>query len=197
MANELQAVRTEVKVKLDIPSASTDFDSMLLLCIEQAIYRLTPWVQYQIPEDVTVSLPANDSTFELPVTNSRLDALFYQPASTDHFKKISSWRQYREVVYLYDTYPSAVTLKILASRPFANSDADAALLEADYPFAMLPLYYFTMSEFAASIVGNKRKFNIYQQMNGVRTLSEMQELVDFYDARAVRLLEDAVSAEGR
>lgn len=195
MANEIQAARTKVKTKLDI--TNTDFDSMLLDCLEQAIPRLAPFIQYQIPEDTSVILSTGDTDFSMPVTGSYLKRLYSRVSTSDVWREIDVWRKHGNTVYLTQNVGTTTYLKVLAHRPYKYTDADFAQLATDYPAAMLPLYLFAMSEFATYIVGNKRKFNIYQQMNGVRTLSEMQELVEFYDNRALRILEDEISAEGQ
>ena len=54
MANEIQTARSKVKGKLDIASGNTDFDAILLECLEQAIPRLAPFVQYSIAADESV-----------------------------------------------------------------------------------------------------------------------------------------------
>lgn len=197
MANEITTARSKIKTKLDIATANTDFDSMLLECIEQAVPRLAPYVQYQLAEDTSVSLAADDDSFDLPVSTSSLERLYSRVSDNEVWREIDLWRQHRNKIYLSERPSSAASLKIIAHRPFAYTDADLALLAVDYPAAMLPLYLFAMAEFATYIVGNKRKFNIYQQMNGVRTLDEMKDLANFYENRAVRILEDELSAEGQ
>lgn len=197
MANEITTARTKIKSKLDIAVGNTDFDAMLLECIEQAVPRLAPYVQYQLAEDTSVTLATYDDSLTLPVANSTLQRLFMRTSSNDVWQLVDLWRQHRSTVYLQDIIGTTTYVKILAHRPFAYSDADLALLEADYPSAMLPLYLFAMAEFATMLVGNKRKFNIYQQMNGARTLDEMKDLVEFYENRAMAILENEISAEGQ
>jgi hypothetical protein len=197
MANERTTIRSSVKVKLDIPAATTTFDAMLLECITQAIPRLSPWIQYQIAEDTSVSLASGADSFTLPVATSSLQRMYIRQASTYPWQEIDIWRQHRNTIYLSEPIGTAYSVKVIASRPYADSDADMALLMVDCPAALLPLYNFVMAEFATMLVGNKRKFNLYQQMNGVRTLSEMQELVQFYERRAVEILENEISAEGQ
>ena len=197
MANERQTARGKVKSKLDIASAVTTFDSLLDDCLEQAIPRLAPWIQYQLAADESVSLAANTDNFTLPVSGSALQRLFARTSSSEYWAKLDLWRQNRDTIYLTDLSSSARSLKILATRPYKYTDADFAQLATDYPSAMLPLYLFTMSEFATYLAGNKRKFNIYQQSNGARTLDEMKDLATFYEDRAVRILEDEISSEGQ
>lgn len=197
MANEIQAARDKVKGKLDIDSSNTDFDTIITDALEEAVRRLAPWVQYKIAEDTSVTLAAGDDSFTMPVSGSTLLRLYMRSTTVDEWQEYDLWRTHRDTVYLLNRIETAKTVKILASRPYGYTDADFALLETDYPQAMLPLYLFAMSEFATNLVGNKRKFNIYQQANGSRSLSEMQELSDWYDQRAIRILEDEVSAEGQ
>lgn len=195
MAGELNAARTKIKTKLDI--TDTTFDTMLLECIEQAFPRLAPYLQYQIAENTSVTMATGDDSFTLPVSGSSLERLYSRTNSNDSWREVDLWRQHRDKIYINEAIGTTTSLKIIAHRPFVYTDADCASLAADYPAAMLPLYLFAMSEFATMLVGNKRKFNIYQQSNGSRTLAEMRELVDFYDSRAVAILENEISAEGQ
>jgi hypothetical protein len=195
MANEITGARTKVKTKLDI--TVTTFDSMLLECLEQAIPRLAPFIQLPLAEDVTTVLTADTDKFTLPVAGSHVKRLYKQISTTDPWVEIDIWRQHGDVIYLNDAITTTTTVKILAHRPYKYTDADFALLATNSPASMLPLYLFAMAEFATYIVGNKRKFNIYQQMNGVRTLAEMQELAQWYENKAIRILEDEISAEGQ
>lgn len=195
MANEITTARTRIKTKLNI--VDTTFDAELLECIEQAVPRLSPFVQYQLPSDTSVSLSTDTDTFSLPVSGSSLQKLYARTSSTDVWREIDFWRQHRDEVTIHENIGTTTYLKIYAHRPYLYADSELALLASDYPAAMLPLYLYAMAEFATMIVGNKRKFNIYQQMNGVRTLNEMQELVNFYENRAATILENEISAEGQ
>ena len=195
MAGEIASAQTKVKNKLDINDAT--FDADILENLEQVVPRLAPYLQYQLPEDTSVTLASGDDSFNLPVTGSSLDRLYFRTSSTEVWREVDLWRQHRSKVYLNENVNTVTYVKVIASRPFVYSDADLALLAADYPAAMLPLYLYACAEFATMIVGNKRKFNIYQQMNGARSLSEMQDLVTFYENRAVAILENELSAEGR
>lgn len=195
MANEITTARGKIKTKLDI--TDTTFDTMLLDCIEQAIPRLAPWLQYQIAEDTSVTMAIDDDSFTVPVAASSVDRIYVRTSTNEVWRELDLWRQHRNKIYINEGVRVATYVKVIAHRPFTNTDADVALLAADYPSAMLPLYLFSMAEFATMIVGNKRKFNIYQQMNGTRTLDEMQQLVEFYENRAVSILENEISAEGQ
>lgn len=195
MALELQTIRTKVKTKLDIQDIT--YDTMLLECIEQAIPRLAPYLKYRMAEDTTVTLAVDADSFTLPVSTSVLDRLYGRVSTTDVWREIDLWRQNRSTIYINEPINQLTYLKIIASRPFVYTDTDMALLMVDYPSAMLPLYLFAMAEFATMLVGNKRKFNIYQQTNGVRTVDEMMQLVTTYENRAMNILENEISAEGQ
>lgn len=194
MAGEITAARGKIKTKLDI--TDTTFDTILSDCIEQAIPRLAAWFQYYIAADTSVTMAVDADSFTLPVSTSTLLRLYGRTSSTDVWREIDLWRQHRGTVYINEPISYATSLKILASRPFTYLDADLALLAVDYPEAMLVLYYFAMSEFATYLVGDKRKFNLYIQSSGVRTVDEMKDLATFYENRAVRMAEDAISSEG-
>ncbi len=196
MAAEIITARSKIKNKLDIASADVTYDAILLECIEQAIPRLSPWIQYQVAEDVSQSLAVDADKFTL-TAGQDLQRLYGRTASTDVWRELDLWRQHRNTVYITEPVDSTTSLKILSQRPFTYSDADLELLATDYPSAMLPLYNFAMSEFYTYLTGNKRKFNDYIQSRGVSTLDEMKDLVTFYEERAIKILENEVSAEGQ
>lgn len=195
MADEIQTARSKVKTKLDIND--TTFDAMLFECIEQAIPRLAPFVQLPLAADDTISLNTGDTEFDLPTSGSYLKRLYKRTASTYPWEELDMWRQHANTIYLVEGVGTTTQIRVIAHRNYGYTDADFALLAANVPAAMLPLYLFAMAEFYQMVVGNKRKFNIYQQMNGVRTVAEMQELVEIMENRAIRILEDEISAEGR
>lgn len=197
MANEIQTARDKVKTKLDIATADTTFDDLLTDAVEEAIPRVYPYVQDKLAEDTSVTLAVSADSFELPVSGSQLDKLYWRDSTTDPWQEVEGWTQWNNTVYLEESVTTAKYVKVLAKGNYAVTDAGLALLESDFPAVMLPIYYFAMAQFAIKLIGNKRKFNIYQQMNGTRTLSEMQELHDFYDLNAKQILEDEISAEGR
>lgn len=194
MANEITTARTKIKTKLDI--GDTTFDTMLLECIEQAVPRLAPYVQYQIAEDTSVTLSADDDSFNLPVSTSSLQRLYVRTSTNEVWRELDLWRQHRNKIYINEPISTTTYVKVIAHRPFTYTDADLALLAVDYPAAMLPLYLFAMSEFAVFLVGDKRKFNLYIQSNGVRTVDEMKDLATYYENRAIQILENEISSEG-
>lgn len=197
MANEIETARNVVKSKLDIASADTTFDALLTEAVEEAIPRVYPYVQNLLAEDTTVNLAVGDDKFTVPSFNSTVENIYWRSTSTSAWEELDAWRQWDQIVYLEEAVTTAMQIKVLAKANYPVTDAGLALLQSQYPAVMLPIYYFAMAQFAIRLVGNKRKFNIYQQMNGNRTLSEMQELHDFYDLNAKQILEDEISAEGR
>lgn len=197
MANEIQTARNIVKSKLDIATSDTTFDDILTEAVEEAIPRVYPYVQNHLAEDTTVTLVIGDDKFTVPSYGSTVENVYWRDSSSDSWEELESWRQWDQVIYLEEVVTSPKEVKVLAKANYPVTDSGLAVLQSQYPAVMLPIYYFAMAQFAIRLVGNKRKFNIYQQMNGNRTLSEMQELHDFYDNNAKQILEDEISAEGR
>jgi hypothetical protein len=197
MANEIQTARNVVKSKLDIATGDTTFDTILTEAVQEAIPRVYPYVQNQLAEDTSVTLATGDDKFTIPTAGSVVENIYWRATTADAWEEVESWRQWNDIVYLEEVVTQPMTVKVLAKSNFAVTDAGLLALQTKYPAVMLPIYYFAMAQFAIRLIGNKRKFNIYQQMNGNRTLSEMQELHDFYDNNAKQILEDEISAEGR
>ena len=197
MANEIQTARNTVKQKLDIASADTTFDDLLTDAVEEAIPRVYPYIQNKLAEDTSVTLSSGDDSFTLANSGSVAENIYWRSSATAAWEEVEAWRQWNDVIYLEEAVTQTMYVKVLAKDNYAVTDVGLAELQADYPAAMLPIYYFAMAQFVIRLIGNKRKFNIYQQMNGTRTLSEMQELHDFYDVNARQILEDEISAEGQ
>lgn len=192
MAFTKDNARDKVKEKLDIVS-DTSFDTIIASCVEQATGRLAPFFLYDMPEDVSVTLDIGDDTFDLPDTTSTLEQMYIRSDSNDVWRYLDLWRQHNKTIYIGEPINTSTSVKLLAKRPFAYSDADFTLLPEG---AKLPLYLFTMSEFATYLSGNKRKFNIYVTSTGNRTFEEMQDWADFLENRAVRAAEQVVNGSG-
>lgn len=186
--------RARVKEKLDIASTITLFDSIIDNCLTDAMPRLAPFFVYDVPADTSLTLASNDDSFTVPGTNATVQKIYVRTSPNNVWANLDFWGQHGNKVYLYERICTTTYVKLLARRAFTFTDADLALMS---PAAEAPLYMFACAEFATILVGNKRKFNIYQQTNGARSVQEMRELSEWYDNRAVRLAEDAISADGQ
>lgn len=189
----IATARTRLKDRLDIASAVTTFDTLLDGCLEDAMPRLAPFFVYDMPEDTSVTLLTDADSFTLPSTVSTLHKMYVRTNVNDNWREFDAWTQHGSKIYLYEGIGTTTYVKVLARRPYTFIDGDLALMP---PTANVPLLMFAAAEFAVTLVGNKRKFNIYQQSNGARSLDEMRQLAEWYEGRAVRLAEDAISGEG-
>jgi len=193
---DLADVREKVKQRLDIASTDIDFDEIVEDCIVDAIRRLSPFAQCDLAPDESITVSAGADSFTIAAPTMVTD-LFEKPEGADTWRRVDLWKQYMTQVILFETTAYARNFKVLAHRPYEATDGDITIIESTHPSLFLAIYLFAQAEFANHIIGNKRKFNMYQQSNGTRTLSEMQELVEHYERRAIRLLEDDLSAEGQ
>jgi len=194
MAITQASALARVKEKLDIASGITIFDTIITDCLQDSMPRLGNFFQYDMPEDTTVTLATSADSFNLPNVASVLQKMFIRTNTNEVWRNFDYWNQHGSKIYLYDSIPSLYYVMLLARRSFVWLDSDLALMPVE---AEAPLYMFACSEFATVIAGNKRKFNIYQQTNGARSLDEMTKLAEWYDQRATRMCEDAISSEGR
>lgn len=185
--------RNRVKSKLDIAAANTSFDTLVDEAIEDALPRLAPWFSYEMPEDTSITLSTGDDKFTVPTGNPTIQKVYVRTSDNNPWQELEYWVQHGSVVYLNENIGTATDVKLLATRTLAYNNTDLGLLPAA---AWAVLWSFACAEFYVSLVGNKRKFNLYQEGNGVRSVAEMRELVEWHEARAAKLAEDAVSADG-
>jgi len=105
------------KYGLGISQENTAFDAELQDYANDAVDRLFPIVQRELPEDETVTLAASAHQFTLPtgVVDIRSGGLFIK-SSTDTTSEYQSYNEYSvhgSVVYLQQEFVVAQTVKIL------------------------------------------------------------------------------------
>lgn len=170
---------TAVKNRLDIANSDTTFDTQLTDYFTQAVNRLYPKTGVEVAAQ-TASLSVDSfgeasvdlSTLTTPVTDVR----FVEVNGGQATFPADSKMVHGTILRLRDL-PSYVTqAKIWGINSFTLATVPASL--------ELAVYWYVMSEFYENLAGNKRKFNIYMQTNGVSAMSEMRQEALFYEQKA-------------
>ena len=179
--------RERVKVYLNI--SGTSEDTIIDNILEDVTPRLAPYFLYDTGE--TTSTLATDAESFAVTAGYILKKLWYRTDTTLPYRLLDEWRQDGSTVYIRASINTTTYIKYICLRPYTYG-SDYTLMPKS---AELPLYLFAQAEYYNYIIGNKRKFNLYQQTNGSRTMDEMRDQIEFTEARAMRLCEDGIANE--
>lgn len=184
-------VRSAVKNKYQIPSANTDFDDEIDECVEYAVSSLEPYVQKVYPEDTTVTVASSTDNFTLPTAGTTVHRLQIRPVGSTVWLNTKDYTQVGDVVYLQEAFSGTIEVRLFVQGEYALTDID------DIPTRFqTALVSFSCAEFATVLAGQKTKYNLYQQVNGARSVSSMADLAQFYEARGERSAERVADPEG-
>lgn len=180
-----------VKNRLDIPSSDTTFDTQINDYVTQAVNRLFPRTgQETAPQTVSVTVDQfgealiDLSTLPTPVSDVRLVEYVGTGAVAPADSKYVHGTQLR----LRDLPSWTAQAKIYGLVPFTITTVS--------PQLELAVIWFAMSEFYENLGGNKRKFNIYMQTNGVSAMGEMRQEAQFYENKADMFLDEQATMYG-
>lgn len=179
-----------VKMRLDIDSSDTTWDTAIDEFVASAVKRLYPIAQNEVAVQ-TVNLTV-DSYGEAQVAMASMGT----PILAARKVEVSSGYGWSET---NDNYHHGTTLFI---RSLSTSDTQARIYGVTtYTLATVPEHFeqaviwYAMSEFYDFLAGNKRKYNIYAS-GGARAVDNMKDEAQFYEQKANVYLNDRVSLYG-
>ena len=181
--------RERVKDYLSI--TGTDFNTVIDSIIEDVTPRLAPFFRIREDEE-TATLATDDEYFDLDFATQRLLHLWMRTSTAVPFSKFTLWTQNGRRIYLRTNITTTTYIKYVTDRVASCNNTDYGLLPSS---AALPLVLFAQAEFYVRLSGDKAKFNLYQQMNGARSVDEMREQSEYLEARAVRIAREAISED--
>ena len=179
-----------VKMRLDIDSSDTTWDTQINEFVANAVKRLYPIAQLEVAVQ-TVALTV-DTYGEAQITMSSLTT----PILAARKVEVSGGYGWSET---NDNYHHGTTLFI---RGLSSSDTQARVYGVTtFDLASVPTYleqavlWYAMSEFYDFLSGNKRKYNIYAS-GGARAVDNMKDEAQFYEQKANIYLNDRVTLYG-
>lgn len=187
-----EAARERVKEFLDIPTATTDFDSSIDGFVTNGVNRLYPYVQNEVaPQSVT--------SFTLYSGRAELDLSALSTPLTDvRILEIDDGSTYFEhdkfLVHGSTLLINDIDTDINTLRLFGLARHTVTSLEVEFE---LPVVYFAVSDFYNMLMGNKRKYNIYMQSTGARGVDNMQDIAQHFEDLANAYLNDRATLYGR
>lgn len=180
--------RDKVKVKFDIPAATTTLDASIDEAVKTALTLLSPFVNNPLTVNTSVSLAQTATSFTLPVAGSTLKRL-HLAFSNGHQVLWTDWTQHNDTILLTENLPGAAVVSIYAEGDLASG--------ATVSERFAPAYIdYACSEFATTLAGSKSKYNIYAQTTGARGVDNMLDLAEFYEQRAERRITRVADSEG-
>lgn len=185
MALSIAGVRASVKVRMDIPTAVTSFDAAIDEFVQASVDRLFPMTGNEVPVQTVNISP--DAYGEVVVDLAALAT----PAAAARLVETSAgyeWQPNRELLHhgtslrVRNVSSSATQMRIYGLTPYIITTVPNYLAPA--------LIWYSMSELYDDLAGNKRKFNIYAQINGRAAVDTMATQSTFYTEKADEYLNE-------
>lgn len=183
------------KNRLGIASSDTSWDTQLTDFFDMAVDRLFPRVQKEIAAQETTPTidDYGEATISLTGLSTPLDDVRLVEA-TEGNQWYSADRIFRHSTNLRvrDLAPTVTSLRIYGLKKYVVSGA-----AVDIPEHMeQPVLWYMMSEFFDYLGGNKSRYNIYAQSAGARTVDNMRDESDYYEAKADDYIEKYANLYG-
>lgn len=182
---------TSVKARLDVPASVTDFDANLEIFITDSVKRLYPYASVEVDEQIVDISPVNGEVSVLlnglttPIIGFR-DPEYSSDASNWH--PVDEKQAHGNKLTIRGLPSSASKLKIPGLNPYKLDDLPEYL--------ELGIIYYACSEFFNYLMGNKRKYNIYMQASGARSVDNMQDMAEYYEQKADVYIADRATVYG-
>lgn len=178
------------KLRANLPLEVTEFDAELGLFATDAVKRLFPIVQRQMPADTSVTLAKDTHTFTLPtgLESIRSGGLFIKSTTLTKWESFDEFTQHDRLIYLEGDFTVAKDIKILGLGRYTLKN-----LPEEYDVAVI---YYVLAEFFALLAGNKSKYNTYIQASGARGVDNMRDMADWYTEKANQEVADRAQIEG-
>lgn len=187
----VNAYRDKIKRRLGIREDDGQFDSDIDDFTLEAIANLYPIVQREMPFE-TVVLDANKNEIDLDKLTSavvNVRKLELQDDITDEWAGNDEFTQHDTIVQLYGTNRvSPTNVRIHGNGRYTNGNVPPELDQV--------ILVWAMSEFYSLLVGDKRKYNIYAQTSGSRSVDNLRDLSDYYLDRGNQILADRATVRG-
>lgn len=180
-------VLTKVKNRLDIPLATTTFDTVLTDFIDSARARLYPRVSLEIDPQTVSTFTQTDDEVVLDLTTGLTEDIHAaRQIEVDQgygWSRLNSFYHHGTKLRLREVPTGTTSIRIYGINPFRTID--------DVPeFYLQPVYWYAMAEFYDYLAGNNSQYTIYTQATGARGVDNMQEVSAYFDSKADRYLDE-------
>jgi len=188
----VNAYRDKVKRRLGIYEDDGQFDSDIDDFTLESIKNLYPIIQRELPPEEYVlamdgnQIPLLDPTLTGDIVNVR--KLELKDDTTGAWQGYDEFTQHENIVSLYTSWVTGKTLRIEGNGRYTNGN-----VPSEYDQVII---CWAMSEFYSLLVGDKRKYNIYSQTTGSRSVDNFRDLSDYYLDRGNQILADRATIRG-
>ncbi|RKZ56091.1 MAG: hypothetical protein DRQ44_17060 [Gammaproteobacteria bacterium] len=180
--------RDKAKRRLGILETNLEFDSDIDDFTQEAVANLYPIIQAELEPEEFV-LPANE--YEISLADSDIVSVrkILIQNESGAWTSTDDYTMHKDVVSLYSSTSSPLNLRIEGSGRYNMSNVPPE-------FSQVVLYW-VISEFYTILTGDKRKYNIYTQVTGARSVDNFRDLSDYYLDRGNQLLADRATIRGQ
>lgn len=189
----VNAYRDKVKRRLGLNEDDDQFDSDIDDFTIEAVNNLYPIVQAELAPETT-DLLANENEIDLhgdenltgKITSVR--RLEIQNVEGG-YNSTDDYTIHDRTLYLYNSSDYARTIRIQGNGRYVNGTVPIELDQV--------IINWTMAEFYSLLTGDKRKYTIYTQSTGARSVDNIRDLSDYYLDRGNQLLADRATVRGQ
>ena len=186
------AYRDKLKRRLGIREDENQFDTDIDDFTYEAVANLYPIVQVELPTE-TYTLPAGENEISLKHEDLSGDIetvrrLEIYSDENDTWNPTDEYTQHDNFIYLYEGFSSGKQIRLHGLGRYNLSN-----LPKEFEQVVLN---WAMSEFYSLLVGDKRKYTIYTQTTGSRSVDNLRDLSDYYLDRGNQLLADRATVRG-
>lgn len=180
-------VLDKVKNRLDIPLATTTFDTVLNDFIDSAKVRLFPRVALEIEAQTVTNFTATYGETELDLVTDFTEDIHaareIEGTAGYGWYRLTNFHHHGSKLRIREILEGTTELKVYGLAPFSDM--------SDVPLHYLqPLYWYAMAEFYDYLAGNNSQYTIYTQTTGSRGVDNMQEVSAYFDSKADRFLDE-------
>lgn len=183
----LASALAKVKLKYNIPTSTTSWDSVINGCIADAVELLSGYV-YKT-NTATQAITFTDTEFT--VTAGRIVRQLWFDDGSGKKSEVNDWYQRSNKVYLMTTLDGTITYEY--DENIGANDTDLGNLSSEFN---QPLLNFCYSEFASFLAGDDANYSKYMQSAGARAVDNMVDLANFYENKAQRQLDKVERSDG-
>jgi len=182
------AYRDRVKRRLGILQDDLQFDSDIDDFTTESINSLYPIVQAELAPESFV-LNANSSEIDLSESEIvSVRKLKFQDEN-GYLESSDEYTMHADVITIYGSSSYERTVVVEGSGRY-----DVANVPLEYNQVIIN---WIMSEFYSLLTGDKRKYNIYTQTTGARSVDNLRDLSDYYLDRGNQILADRATIRGQ
>lgn len=181
------------KRRLDITVITDEFTTVLETFVEDSVKRLYPYAAAEVDEQEVTTFRNDNGEVKINLQTDLATAVLgfrdiEYTTNGDSWHPVEAKTAHGKFLTVRGVPSDATALKIYGLNPYT--------LETLPEYLELAIVYYTCAEFFNYLIGNKRKYNVYMQASGARTVENMQDMAAYYEQKADTYVADRATIYG-